>query len=384
VAGVKFFLDFWKLSNFTNANLFLSTIHSLAEADDDTQRSMSKAVSLLLPALVAVKEAPETSKKAIFDLFASTVAHPALHLPHATPYPPNRAAKNKASLWDSPAWSGGEYQRETEAYKCVLLPLAGESYELNPESVNLTPFLNLIFSTLTAPIQPLETIALLLNPDVIFRNSQTLAMAIRTIELMKKNCENQKILFVFIESLCEIAKTRTGSVPVASTGLWKFALQTLLSIATPDIESHLRNALIPLLPTGEAEADPIDYKVFDFCARQGGDIPDLVAYVEEQLSRLAQEHDLFRMHILLAVLKNCEGEKKFSPEQFLPRLIASISGLFARCDSCESAVAAVLDCTLPKPLVTGCWNAMAANLITTESKTIRNRVKTLLLAYPQL
>ena len=404
VASVKFFVDIWRACTWIDAHVFLNVIRK--EVDRNKQNTMSRSITLLLPALVPIMtETRQNSLSAIFHLFAVAITHPSLHLPNAVPYLARRP----------PSQTQGDYARETEAFKCVVVEAlesgGGPIYKSTEESKKLIPFLSLLFSSINLPVSCFtDLVALLLDTDLIFRNSFTLAMAILTMEmgLKQKNRFNNNVMR---SALCQIAQTRNGPVAIASTCLWKLAIQTLIILGNNDEQKQLSD-LVVLLPL-QQPADPIDYALFDFIAVQGDDDPELILYVKHQLELLAHQHDLFRMYILLSLLQTqreesseeevtffssarlicgnhddvvneetIAGLKKASnltPNQFLPQLITCVSALFNRCDSLETAVVAVLKSNLPRALVKGSWESIASNLITTESVKIRTHLRALLL-----
>ena len=406
VASVKFFVDIWRACTWIDAHVFLNVIRK--EVDRNKQNTMSRSITLLLPVLVPIMtETGENSLSAIFHLFAVAITHPSLHLPNAVPYLARRP----------PTQTQGDYARETEAFKCVVAESlesgGGPIYRSTEESKKLIPFLSLLFSSINLPLVCFkDLVALLLDTDLIFRNSFTLAMAILTIEMGLKE-KNRFSNNVMRSALCQIAQTRNGPVAIASTCLWKLAIQALIILGNHDEQKQLSD-LVVLLPL-QQPADPIDYALFDFIAVQGDDDkPEFILYVGHQLELLAHQHDLFRMYILLSLLQpqreesseeevtffssarlicgnnddvvneeTIAGLKKASnltPNQFLPQLITCVSALFHRCDSSETAVVAVLKSNLPRALVKGSWESIATNLITTESLKIRTRLRALLLS----
>jgi hypothetical protein len=272
-ATTKALVEMWKMAYFEPVSLFLKLIEAEKIKAEESAPSLPVSVISLVPLLItAVSQtslSPQVSVQ-IFTLFAAAITHPSLYLSIAVPFPVHHlksdSGKNIPSLWTRLTWETSTYSKETEAYKSVAVNATGDAvYAVNPDSLRIT---DQFTSQLVTSLLPLETeklIDLLLAPEVVFRDSVSLAIALRVIEMLLGKHQEFKpeTLSHFVLALSRLGDSRNAAVAIASCDIWKLCGQALIYIGTDDAKKEIVR-LITSINFSARPVDPIDFVMFAF------------------------------------------------------------------------------------------------------------------------
>ena len=292
----KALVEMWKMVSFEPVSLFLKLIQAetiKAESAPSLPISVTFLVPLLLTSVSQTSLSPEVSVQ-IFRLFAAAITHPSLYLSIAVPFPVHHlkssdSRKNFSSPWTRLAWETSTYSKETEAYKSVAVRTTGDAvYGLNPDSLKIV---DAFTSQLVAALFPLETeklIDLLLEPEFVFRDSVSLAIALRVIEmLLTKHGEfNPETLSHFVMALSRLGDSRNAGVAISSCDIWKLCGQALINIGTDDAKKETVR-LITSTNFFTRLVDPIDFVMFAYAFAEDDAL--MTVWINQSLAQLAEQ-----------------------------------------------------------------------------------------------
>ena len=438
-ASCKGFVEIWKFFNFEYIPIYSKLLKNetgLVLSQPTVPATTPQLLPLLIP---TVKQPLDTHvAQELFDFFAATVTHPSWFQAAATPFPVHHLqASSTHPLWDRAGWAPA-YTKEVEAYKSVLVHVdtpTGPIYSPSADAVKLDTFLNNCF-TFLVPFCETQLIDLCLRVEVVFRNSFTLAIAIRVIEILIAATLSDEVTSRLIKELSELARTRNRPVAIASSDMWKLALQSLLILGTRQAASaavRCEVRLILICLTSETDftarvTDPIDYAVIRYTVgnERGWESSDvLTAWVKKQLVGMAESIHAggaltpLQVFILVTVVHVgtvhgavhadadvfgiCRSVTKSSVEEifgisnefseklnisiFHPEIVKCLNEMYIAQSRHTTVVVAVL-LRLHQPPITDVvahivkdtWTAVAGDLLRSDSAAVREQVSLLLLA----
>ena len=383
-AGCKLFVEIWKLNSFRHNSIF-----ELILSKEIEKRESKSSLVLASILFSTFKKSCEEVESIIFEfLQCAVIRTDSLFVETAVPFASHPTLR---------------YRKEIEPYRPVV-EWSNHRYEVVPASTDLSSFLSHLFSHISI-FNTEKFCNLFLDPqEFVYRDSYTLAISLRVIESLRPVADKDQFV---VESLKKIVRSRNFAIPIASCGLWKYALQILIESGASTHD------LLESIP--RQNIDVIDYVHACVCLRA----PDEM--LEKFLIRhLGTDNEIgFRIFVLQAALvqftqstEKLEQIREFEAgETFMNRtddememllksigmrsleisnqLESAISGCvwdtLRRHRESESTVCSLLhlipkvDQKLRIEIVKKCWTQLAGELVVAGSDCVRAGVSQILL-----
>jgi hypothetical protein len=403
-AACKACVDIWKSLKFAPEALFLSILESESNKIRSDPFRIGRIPPVLTPLLMnslkSVTSLDPLVENSVFKFLAATVTCPSLHEETAIAFSTLSPA---TSVWSSPGWT----PVEVEAFRpAVEWTVEEGSYKPVVASKTVPSYVWSVFQALHVFTDE-HVVELFLNEEVLFVNSLTTQLAARAMAAIE--IDSRVLASTTVNALERIAKTRTVSIGVASTGLWKQAVQVL-------VKKNAYESLFRLLRQINSEdPDLIDYLLAITCVNSELGHSLLISFINKELGGESNKYrdfllfavltavlgdretvDANRMHELftLTTRENDEGvtsvmNKIVIKSELPPEIVDSVIG-YMRTLLSQQDVASVcsllnllsnrseLRTDVQKMLVSRVWDALAGTLVICDSGEIRESLATLL------
>ena len=320
--GAKLVVEFFKIREFADDPFlveFLQAEIQMLKNNNSTTSPLPFSTSVLLPLLLSaapLQRGPQIDSL-LSSLLSAVIGWSSLYYAGAIPYQQTAG-----------------YVHETEPYHPTATLCVTDDrilYSPTPEAVRLDPFLSSLLRFDLFDSNAL--VPMLLNPNVLFRDSFTVAMAVGYLQSG----------LLQAEALIRITDTRNGSVAIASSGIWKFAVQGLIlgkhfdRLAEVVVGARFEDRVI----------DRIDFASILLCDRT----PEFAKWTEEKLESLGPQFPLLHTFLLLAVLVSAVKLEVATPSVVHAFNFAKLSDGLDECQLFEALWTHAPRTSLPPPIL---------------------------------